>query len=78
MTSLDSTLTIPDVANLFKVTEETVYGLVQKRDLPGTKVGGQWQFRRTPIDSGIDTETDAPEALPVSSGAKPLAPSPEK
>ena len=78
MTSLDGTLTIPDVANLFKVTEETVYGLVQKRDLPGFRVGGQWQFRRTPIDSWIDTETDASEAPPVSSGAKPPAPSPEK
>ena len=59
MTSQDDILTIPDVANLLKVAEKTVYGLAQKGDLPAFKVGGQWRFRRTSIDSWIEAKTRA-------------------
>ena len=54
MASRDDILTISDVTRLFKVTQKTVYSLTQKGDLPGFKVGGQWRFRRTTIDSWID------------------------
>ena len=57
MASQDDILTIPDVASLLKVAEKTVYGLAQKGDLPAFKVGGQWRFRRTAIDSWIDVKT---------------------
>ena len=59
MTSQDDILTISDVAHLLKVAETTVYGLVQKGDLPAFKVGGQWRFRRTAIDSWIEVKTQA-------------------
>ncbi len=57
--SQDDILTVSDVANLLKVAEKTVYGLVQKGDLPGFKVGGQWRFSRTAIDSWIEVKTQA-------------------
>ena len=57
MTSQDDILTITDVANLLKVAGKTVYGLAQKDDLPAFKVGGQWRFRRTAIDSWIEVKT---------------------
>ena len=50
-------MTISDVATYLKVTEKTLYGLAQKGELPGFKVGGQWRFRRTAIDSWIDVKT---------------------
>ena len=59
MTSQEDILTISDVAHLLKVAEKTVYGLVQKGDLPAFKVGGQWRFRRTAIDSWIEVKTQA-------------------
>ena len=59
MTSQDDILTISDVAHLLKVAEKTVYGLVQKGDLPAFKVGGQWRFLRTAIDSWIEVKTRA-------------------
>ena len=55
--SQDEILTIADVASYLKVTEKTLYGLAQKGDLPGFKVGGQWRFRRAAIDSWIDVKT---------------------
>ncbi len=77
MTSQDDILTIPDVANFLKVTEKTVYGLAQKGDLPGFKVGGQWRFRRTAIDSWIDVKTRAAGVQMANDGVKPSGASPE-
>ena len=37
-------LTVEDVARRFSVTLSTVYRLVQRGQLPGFKVGGQWRF----------------------------------
>ena len=70
MTSRDDILTISDVANLFKVTEKTLYGLAQKGDLPGFKVGGQWRFQRAAIDSWIQVKTQAASAQPTSDGTE--------
>ena len=71
MTSQDVILTILDGANLFKVAEKTVYGLVQKGDMPGFKVGNQWRFRRTAIDSWIELKTHAASVQPANDGEKP-------
>ena len=70
MASQDDILTIPDVASLLKVAEKTVYGLAQKGDLPAFKVGGQWRFRRTAIDSWIDVKTQAACVQPADDGAR--------
>ena len=70
MTIQDDILTISDVANLFKVTEKTLYGLAQKGDLPGFKVGGQWRFQRAAIESWIQVKTEAASSQPISGGAK--------
>ena len=70
MTSPDDILTISDVASLFKVTEKTVYGLAQKGDLPGFKVGGQWRFQQAAIDSWIQMKTEAASSQPNGDGAK--------
>ena len=70
MASEDDILTLPEVASLLKVAEKTVYGLAQKGDLPAFKVGGQWRFRRTAIDSWIEVKTQAGGAQPANDGAK--------
>ena len=53
----DEILTVGEVAQLLKVAEKTVYTMAQKGDLPAFKVGGQWRFRRTDLDSWIDAQT---------------------
>ena len=67
----DDILAIPDVASLLKVAEKTVYGPAQKGDLPAFKVGGQWRFRRTAIDSWIDVKTQAASGQLPNNGPKP-------
>jgi excisionase family DNA binding protein len=53
----DEILTLPEVAQLLKVAEKTVYTMAQKGELPAFKVGGQWRFRRTDLDAWIDAKT---------------------
>jgi excisionase family DNA binding protein len=50
----DEILTLPEVAQLLKVAEKTVYTMAQKSQLPAFKVGGQWRFKRVDIDRWIE------------------------
>ena len=38
-------LTIPDVADLYQVSEKTVRRWIDARDLPAAKLGNQWRVR---------------------------------
>lgn len=58
----DEILTLPEVAQLLKVAEKTVYTMAQKGGLPAFKVGGQWRFRRADLDNWIDARTHRGEA----------------
>jgi excisionase family DNA binding protein len=37
-------LTIDEVARMFSVSKRTIYTLLQEKELPGVKIGGQWRF----------------------------------
>jgi excisionase family DNA binding protein len=52
----DEILTLPEVAQLLKVAEKTVYSMAQKGQLPAFKVGGQWRFRRADLDEWIEDQ----------------------
>jgi len=52
-------LKLPEVAQLLKVNDKTVYSLAQKGVLPGFKVGGQWRFKRTDLDTWIEEQKAA-------------------
>lgn len=73
----DEILTLPQVAQLLKVSEKTIYTMAQRGDLPTFKVGGQWRFNREDLDNWIEgqksshrEEVDASE--PPSSGIRRL------
>lgn len=44
-------LTVPEVAELLRLSEKTVYRLAQKGELPGFKAGGSWRFRQQDLDA---------------------------
>jgi excisionase family DNA binding protein len=55
----DEILTLPEVAQLLKVAEKTVYTMAQKSQLPAFKVRGQWRFKRNDIDQWIEQQKAA-------------------
>ena len=54
--SQDEVLTLKEVAALLKIAERTAYMMVQRGDLPGFKVGGQWRFKRKDIDAWMEEQ----------------------
>ena len=52
----DEILTLPEVAQLLKVAEKTVYTMAQKGELPAFKVRGQWRFKRADLDQWIEQQ----------------------
>lgn len=52
----DEVLTLKEVATLLKIAERTAYMMVQRGDLPGFKVGGQWRFKRSAIDAWMEKQ----------------------
>ena len=64
----DEVLTLKEVALLLKIAERTAYMMVQRGDLPGFKVGGQWRFKRADIDTWMEAQKLAER--PGSEGGK--------
>ena len=43
-------MTLEEVADYLRVTKKTIYRLLERRDIPATKVGRQWRFDKAEID----------------------------
>ena len=46
-------MTLEEVAQYLRVTEKTIYRLLDKRGIPATRVGHQWRFHRAVIDTWL-------------------------
>jgi excisionase family DNA binding protein len=57
---LNQLMTLEELAGYLRVTEKTIYRLLEKRSIPATRVGRQWRFDKAAIDSWLrqnSTET---------------------
>ncbi len=54
----DEILTIKEVADYLKLTERTLYRLVQEGKIPGFKVGNSWRFKRVDIERWIEAQKE--------------------
>ena len=46
-------MTVEEVADYLRVTEKTVYRLLERGSIPATKVGHQWRFNNSSIDNWL-------------------------
>lgn len=51
----DEIMTVEEVAKYLKLKAQTVYKWAQGGQIPGTKLGKEWRFRRRILDEWIDT-----------------------
>jgi len=49
-------MTLQEVADYLKIADKTVSRMIQKREIPCFRVGGQWRFRRSAVDSWLNTK----------------------
>ena len=46
-------MTIEEVADYLRVTEKTIYRLLERSGIPATKVGRQWRFDKASVDEWL-------------------------
>lgn len=51
----DEIMTLEEVAKYLKMKPSTIYKWAQEGQIPGTKLGKEWRFRRKILDEWIDT-----------------------
>jgi len=51
----DEIMTVEEVAKYLKLKPQTVYKWAQQGDIPATKLGKEWRFRKKILDDWIDT-----------------------
>lgn len=56
--SPDQILTVKEVADYLKLSDSTIYRLVNHGQLPGRKIGGTWRFSRQIIDSWLCSQQE--------------------
>ncbi|MCA9137747.1 MAG: helix-turn-helix domain-containing protein [Planctomycetales bacterium] len=49
-------MTLQEVAEYLRLSEDVVYPLARKGELPGFKIGKQWRFRRSEIDAWLESK----------------------
>ncbi len=69
-------LTTEEVLEYLQVNLRTVYRLIKAGKIPAVRVGRQWRFRKSDIDTWLERQrggghTDAPDAAKTSDRAEP-------
>jgi excisionase family DNA binding protein len=56
-------MTVKDVAAYLACHVSTIHRLLERRQIPGFRVGWRWRFRRADIDQWIAERQEGPAAL---------------
>jgi len=48
--NMDTWMTLEEVARYLKVSRDSIYRLAQKGEIPASKIGNLWRFKREEID----------------------------
>ena len=47
---MDAWMTLEEVAQYLKVSRDSIYRLAQKGEIPASKIGNLWRFKREEVD----------------------------
>lgn len=48
-------MTLQEVASYLRLSRETLYRLAQNGEIPASKIGQQWRFRRDKVDAWTES-----------------------
>ena len=68
--TLPTFLTIPECAELLRLSKRSVYGMARNGELPGAvKVGGKWRVERTTLMASLRARASRDQAAAEPGGA---------
>jgi len=53
---LETSLTVPEVAKLLRMSRQTIYNMVKSGDIPHFRVGNKVRFNRADLDALMQTK----------------------
>ena len=56
-------LTLAETATILQVSKRTVLRMIQKKDVPALKVGGQWRLRESQLKRWAEEKEGLPAAV---------------
>ena len=65
---MNALMTIDEVASYFKTSKYTIYRLIQRKEIPASKIGNQWRFKREELDEWLKTNSVTTEEYQSKSG----------
>lgn len=51
-------ITLAEAASLLQVSKRTLLRMIQKREVPAFKVGGQWRIRETQFKEWVENKAN--------------------
>lgn len=54
---LETSLTVPEVAKLLRMSRQTIYNMVKAGDIPHFRIGNKVRFNRADLDALMQTKT---------------------
>ncbi len=48
---MDKWMTLEEVADYLQVSKDTIYRLVQRGEIPASKISNLWRFKREEVDA---------------------------
>lgn len=57
----ESLMTLKEVAEYLRLSEDKVYKMAQAGEIPCFKIGKQWRFRRSEIDRWLRVRASGPQ-----------------
>jgi len=58
---MDIWMTLEEVAQYLKVSKDSIYRLAQKGEIPASKIGNLWRFKREDIDEWMKRNENTPK-----------------
>ena len=56
-------LTLAEAATILQVSKRTILRMIQKKDVPALKVGGQWRLRESQLKRWAEEKEGLPAAF---------------
>ena len=47
---MDTWMTLEEIAQYLKVSKDSIYRLAQKGEIPASKIGNLWRFKKDEVD----------------------------
>ncbi|MBK5200646.1 MAG: PTS sugar transporter subunit IIA [Spirochaetaceae bacterium] len=57
----DEIMTLPEVADYLKIATKTVTRMIKRKEIPCIKLSGQWRFKKSSIDSWLNSKMQMDE-----------------